>query len=75
MSRDVVKHDPVAGDVGKEGPAAGQLVVDVMQGVNNKIDRRLKVSGNRQLPYETLGGDFPAVALSAVLLLTTTSRS
>jgi len=58
-TRRLVKRDAVAGDVHEEGPTVRELVIEVRDGVNDEVDRRCEMSGDRQVPQEAIRSPVP----------------
>jgi len=63
MAGNFVDHNPVAGYVHEEGPAAPKLVVHVHDGVNDEVDRRCQVLCDGQLLQKPFSGLFPGFML------------
>ena len=62
MPRRVVQCNSIACDIGEEGTAPCQLIVEVVKGVNDEVDRRFQMSGNGKLADKALRSVVPVLA-------------
>ncbi len=49
-TRRFVEQDAVTGDVHEEGSTIRELLIEVRGGMNDEVDRRCQMSGDRQFP-------------------------